>query len=52
MSQPIKVISEMIGHKYLIEKYPLSVSVIEMMTHKEMLGKIIEENAKNADFGA
>ena len=41
----------MIGSKSLIAKYPLTPEVAAMLTNKIILGKILEDNAVNQDFG-
>lgn len=51
-SSLMKVISEMIGAKSLIEQYPLSLIVQQMMSSGIILAKIVEDNAQNKDFGA
>jgi len=41
----MKVISEMIGKKNLIEKFPLSEVEQQMVSTGTILGKIVEDNA-------
>jgi len=48
----MKIVTTMIGDKLLVEKYPLSEITGKMMQNKEILGKILEENASNKDFAA
>ena len=48
----MKIVSKMMGQSDLINKYPLSALTQDMMTKELILGKIVEDNAANKDFGA
>lgn len=52
LSSIMKIITTMIGANNLLAKYPLTAMTNKMMQNKEMLGKILEENSANKDFGA
>ena len=52
LSSIMKIITTMIGATNLLTKYPLTAMTNKMMQNKEMLGKILEENSANKDFGA
>lgn len=48
----MKVVTAMIGAGNLFSEFPLSDACKNMLKNKEVLGKLVESNAGNKDFGA